>query len=294
MIDQYVSPAELRRLLSALIVVLGFIAIAALFAFMIVPGQRYRAYTADESSIVPVQGESGWLDPTDYPPARRIEIPPIDPATVMKPTPKLLARGKALFTENCVACHGPTGHGDGPGGKGLNPPARDFTSPKGWQNGTRIEDIYRTLQEGIQGSAMVSYDFLRRSDRMALVHYVQSLGHFDHGQSDPAARAALERVFSGSGEVIPNRIPVRSAIDHLIAEYRAITPVDVCPRDADPGSAIEDPRRATLTRDALSSASPAEFARKASLGVPHNGFAPRVDTFGLSQWSQLRLCLAPH
>ena len=240
MIDQYVSPAELRRLLSALIVVLGFIAIAALFAFMIVPGQRYRAYTADESSIVPVQGESGWLDPTDY------------------------------------------------------PPARDFTSPKGWQNGTRIEDIYRTLQEGIQGSAMVSYDFLRRSDRMALVHYVQSLGHFDHGQSDPAARAALERVFSSSGEVIPNRIPVKSAIDHLIAEYRAITPVDVCPRDAEPGSAIEDPRRAALTRDALSSASPAEFARKASLGVPHNGFAPRVDTFGLSQWSQLRLCLAPH
>jgi mono/diheme cytochrome c family protein len=293
MIDQYVSPAELRRLLSALSVVLGFIAIAAMFAFMIVPGQRYQANTADESAVVPVQGDSGWLDPTDYLPTKRIEIPPIDPATVMRPTPELLARGKALFVQNCVACHGAAGHGDGPGGRGLNPPPRNFTSPTGWQNGTRIEDIYRTLEEGIKGSAMVSYDFLPRRDRMALVHYVQSLGHFDHGQSDPAARAALEKVFSGSGEVIPNRIPVKSAIDHLIAEYRPVTGVDVCPRNAGPGRAVEDPRRAALTQDTFAGDSPADFARKASLGVPYNGLSPRVDTYGLDQWRQLRLCLMP-
>ncbi|MBN1612109.1 MAG: c-type cytochrome, partial [Polyangiaceae bacterium] len=173
MIDQYVSPAELRRLLSALTVVLGFMAIAAVFAFMIVPGQRYQANTSDESAIVAVQGESGWLDPTDYPPAKRLEIPPIDPATVMSPTPKLLARGKELFAKNCAACHGNSGHGDGPGGKGLNPSPRNFTSPSGWKNGTRIEDVYRTLQEGIRGSSMVSYRFLPRRDRMALIHYVQ-------------------------------------------------------------------------------------------------------------------------
>jgi mono/diheme cytochrome c family protein len=291
MIDRYVSPAELGRLLSALTVVLGFIATAALFAFLIVPGQRYQANTSDESAIVAVQGDSGWLDPTDYPPAKRLEIPPIDPATVMNSTPALLARGKELFAKNCIACHGPTGRGDGPGGKGLNPPPRDFTSPSGWKNGTRIENLYRTLESGLQGSAMVSYSFLPRRDRMALIHYVQSLGSFDHGKSDPAARAALERVFSSSGEVIPNRIPVRAAIDHLVAEYQPPAPVPPCARDADWNGVIADPRRAALTGRPWVDESLDVFANNVSRGVADNGFSPRVDTFSRRQWNRLRLCL---
>jgi len=40
-----------------------------------------------------------------------------------------------------------------------------------------------------------------------------SLGAFDHGQSDPKARAALENLFASVGEEIPNRIPcVRQSI----------------------------------------------------------------------------------
>ena len=37
------------------------------------------------------------------------------------------AAGKALYTTNCESCHGPTGKGDGPVGKSLNPPPRDYT-----------------------------------------------------------------------------------------------------------------------------------------------------------------------
>ena len=37
------------------------------------------------------------------------------------------AAGKALFTTNCASCHGDGGKGDGPVGKSLNPPPRDFT-----------------------------------------------------------------------------------------------------------------------------------------------------------------------
>ena len=109
MIEQYVSPQEFRRLMSALLAVLGFIAIAVFFGFMIVPGMRYQAHTSDTLAIQPVLGDFGWLDPTDYPSSRKQLIPPIDPKTVMEPTSELLARGKSLFGQTCATCHGAQG-----------------------------------------------------------------------------------------------------------------------------------------------------------------------------------------
>jgi mono/diheme cytochrome c family protein len=222
-LNDYLSPEELKRLASALLVVIGFIAIAAFFGFTVVPGLRYQAHTS-ESAVQAVQGETGWLDPTDYPAKAREVIPPIDPATVMTPNPALMARGKALFAQTCATCHGPEGKGDGPGGTGLTPKPRNFTLTAGWKNGTRLEDIYKTLDEGIKGSSMVSYNYLTKKDRMALAHVVQSLGAFDHGANDPKAIAALEKLFASAGEVIPNRIPVARAVDALCREYAEAHP----------------------------------------------------------------------
>jgi len=223
-ISDYLSPEELKRLASALLVVLGFIALAAFFGFTVVPGLRYQAHDSGEAQVKAVQGETGWLDPTDYPVMAREVIPPIDPKTVMTPNPALMTRGKALFAQTCATCHGPEGKGDGPGGTGLNPKPRNFTQNAGWKNGTRLEDIYKTLDEGIKGSSMVSYNYLSKKDRMALVHVVQSLGAFDHGASDPKAIAGLEKLFATAGEVIPNRIPVGRAVTVLCREYAEAHP----------------------------------------------------------------------
>ncbi|MEM7413361.1 MAG: c-type cytochrome [Myxococcota bacterium] len=38
------------------------------------------------------------------------------------------AAGKEKYTIFCVTCHGETGKGDGPGGAGLQPPPRDFST----------------------------------------------------------------------------------------------------------------------------------------------------------------------
>ncbi|MFD0858751.1 c-type cytochrome [Roseovarius aquimarinus] len=35
--------------------------------------------------------------------------------------------GRALYVENCAQCHGPTGRGDGPWAKGMNPAPSDLT-----------------------------------------------------------------------------------------------------------------------------------------------------------------------
>ncbi|WP_291270456.1 cytochrome c [Geothrix sp.] len=220
-IHDYLSSEELKRLGSALLVVICFIFIAGFFAFTVLPGLRYQAHTTPDAPIQAVQGETGWLDPTDYPATARQVIPPIDPATVMTPNPALMARGKALYAQTCATCHGVDGKGDGPGGTGLTPKPRNFTVKAAWKNGTRVEDIYKTLEEGIKGSSMVSYAYLSKKDRMALAHVVQSLGAYDHGASDPKAIAALEKLFASAGEVIPNRIPVSRAVDLLCREYES-------------------------------------------------------------------------
>jgi len=223
-LNDYLSPEELKHLASALLVVLGFISLVAFFGFTVVPGLRYQAHTTSDATVQAVQGETGWLDPTDYPAMAREIIPPIDPRTVMTPNAPLLARGHAIYAQTCATCHGAEGKGDGPAGKGLTPKPRNFTEPTAWKNGTRLEDIYKTLDEGIKGSSMVSYSYLSKKDRMALVHVVQSLGNFDHGVNDPKAIASLEKLFASAGEVIPNRIPVARAVNVLCREYAATHP----------------------------------------------------------------------
>jgi mono/diheme cytochrome c family protein len=292
MIERYVSPAELKRLLSALLVVIIFLALLAVFAFLVLPGVRNANAPATDMVLSPAGGGTGWLDPTDYPAAAGRTVPPIDPATVMTPNPEILARGQVLYAQNCVSCHGPKGDGDGPAGKGLKPSPRRFTHQEDWVNGTRIDAIYKTLEQGIKGSSMVAYTMLSKRDRMALVHYVRSLGPFEHGPEDPKALRALADLFAHSGEVIPNRIPVPRAMAKLEAE--AGIP-DRIPVALDPalGAAVIDPARAGQTLAQLPgwSASDEALAKGIASGAPGNGFAPGVALYSGVQWRALREAL---
>jgi len=292
MIDRYVSPTELKRLLSALLVVALFIALLAVLAFLVLPGLRNA--NAPDPGVGPAAagGGTGWLDLTDYPPERGRTVPPIDPATVMTPNPALLARGQALFTQDCVSCHGPKGEGNGAAGGALKPPPRNFTQQAGWKVGYRIDEIYKTLEEGIKGSAMVSYTYLSKKDRMALVHYVRSLGSFDHGPEDPKALAEVAERFRSAGEVIPNRIPVAMAMTKLEGEFTAPAGFNAA---SDPilRMAVADPARAAQTLAALPGwrASDQILAQGAAWGAPGNGFNPGVALYAPAQWQELRSAL---
>ncbi|MDR3673126.1 MAG: cytochrome c [Holophaga sp.] len=289
MIERYVSPAELKRLISALLVVIIFIALLAVFAFLVLPGVRNANAPATDMVLSPAGGGTGWLDPTDYPPEAGRTVPPIDPATVMTPNPEILARGQVLYAQNCVSCHGPKGDGDGPAGKGLKPSPRRFTQPGDWVNSSRIDGIYKTLEQGIKGSSMVAYTMLAKRDRMALVHYVRSLGPFEHGPEDPKALRALTDLFAHSGEVIPNRIPVARAMVKLETETRAPAGIPVV-QDPALGAAILDPVRAAQTLAELPgwSGSDAALAKGIAAGAPGNGFAPAVALYSGAQWRSLR------
>ncbi len=293
MIEQYVDSAELKRLLSALLVVLGVIFLACLFAVIVVPGLRNANRPPAAPAVPVVGGETGWLDPAEYPPARGYDVPPVRPEEVLVPTPALLARGKALFEQNCRSCHGSEGRGDGPAAKGLSPPPRDFAEARGWKNGPTIPGIYGTLGVGIPGSSMGAYDYLPAKDRMALVHYVQGLGAFPRGDS-PEALEAFGKQFATAGEKVPNKIPVSLAEERLREEFHAPEPI----RAEGPGAEILRKEAWDLERVALAlrgsqswRTGPEALAAHVLPGVPENGFRPRVATCSAEEWGSLHAAL---
>ena len=98
--------------------------------------------------------------------------PPVDVNKEVNPTPEMIAKGKTLFSTTCTSCHGPEGYGDGVAGATLNPKPRNFHELTGWKNGPKIASMYKTLQEGIPGSAMASFSILPPEDRFNTIHYL--------------------------------------------------------------------------------------------------------------------------
>lgn len=60
------------------------------------------------------------------------------------------ARGKLLYGEQCVACHGATGKGDGPAAAALTPPPPDLAGSAYWK--TASESAIATAIEKGHGS----------------------------------------------------------------------------------------------------------------------------------------------
>jgi mono/diheme cytochrome c family protein len=58
-----------------------------------------------------------------------------------------VAKGKEIFAQRCVPCHGATGHGDGPASASLNPKPRVFADPA-WQSQVTDEYIEKIVKLG--------------------------------------------------------------------------------------------------------------------------------------------------
>lgn len=118
-----------------------------------------------------------------------VKIPPA-PAV----TPERIAAGRQAYTSaKCFECHGETGRGDGPAAPTLVNDdklpiaATDLTQAARFKNGSRPEDVYRTLVTGLNGTPMPSYaDSLEPAQIWDLAYYVLSLS--DAGRRGVAAR----------------------------------------------------------------------------------------------------------
>jgi mono/diheme cytochrome c family protein len=91
------------------------------------------------------------------------------------------APGEALYKKQCAVCHGAKGKGDGPAADFLFPKPRDFSmgsfkvrsTPSG--SPPTDQDIFRTISNGMPGSAMPSFGHLSKKDRGALVAIIKKL-----------------------------------------------------------------------------------------------------------------------
>jgi mono/diheme cytochrome c family protein len=294
MIEKYVDTQELKRLVSTLTVILGGLIITGLFASIVVPGMRNANKPETPTAVAPVIGESGWLDPAEFPPAQGTVIPPVDPKTLLEPSAELMASGKSLYETNCTPCHGSQGRGDGPAAGTMAPRPRNFASPDGWINGYHAPGIYKTLDAGIRGTSMSVFDYLPKKDRMALVHYVQSLGTFPHNTASPQLMNALSQALATAGERIPNRIPVSMAMAKLEREFSAARPLAIQKDDWSPGAellrrVIVDPARASqfLAQSRPWRISYRDLAAAVALEMPGNGFSPSAAALNSSEWQVL-------
>ena len=84
------------------------------------------------------------------------------------------ARGAALFAQNCATCHGEAGDGHGPDAAKLDNPPVAFTDADRARQRS-VFALYQVITQGLDGTAMPSFDGLPTEDRWALAFYA---GHF--------------------------------------------------------------------------------------------------------------------
>ncbi len=228
-------------------------------------------------------------------------IPPIDILKFSVPTPELLEKGKKVFSANCASCHGEDGTGTGPASVGLNPAPRNFTVNENWKNGSSLPGIYQTLQEGIQGSGMIAYDFIVPEERVALAHYIRSTFVVNPPSSTNEELIALDQLYNLSkGMDIPAQIPVKSAMK-ILDEQKSVEVKNISGllekikmMSAESGNKIflnvtSDPVKAITTLSNFKGWKTSEdsFVKSIVANLNQNGFKANVNNLSRSEWTSL-------
>jgi mono/diheme cytochrome c family protein len=101
---------------------------------------------------------------------RRIEVP-----VALLKSGDAVARGRALYRERCMLCHGAALDGHGVRHEGFARPARNFTDPE-WRRSTTPRHIFFAIREGVQGTDMPAWKDLDDQQTWDLVAYILA-GH---------------------------------------------------------------------------------------------------------------------
>lgn len=145
----------------------------------------------------------------------------VDLKLLLNPTDEIKTKGADLFKSNCASCHGAEGKGDGIAGASLNPKPRNFTEDKDWVNGRNFGDMFKTLEEGVTGSGMVSYNYMPVMDRVSLIYYIRTTFMKDAPKVTEDEIAKLDEQYSlTQGKVAAGEMPVDMAIDKIVDENK--------------------------------------------------------------------------
>src|ERR1035437_2612993 len=113
-------------------------------------------------SVPPLPPDAPWVAPKE---ADSLINP-------IKENTAAITKGKALYTQMCVVCHGAKGKGDGAAGAALKPKPTDFSSPA--SSSQTDGALYWKLTEGKK--LMASYKkILKDEQRWQLISYMREL-----------------------------------------------------------------------------------------------------------------------
>ncbi len=225
----------------------------------------------------------------------------IDLSTLLKPSKEQIARGEQLFKINCSSCHGTMGKGDGPASANLNPKPRDFHSGTGWINGRRLSQMFKTVSDGIPGSAMVSFaGALSPSDRIAVIDYIRTFSN-DFPTDSPEEIEAMNKAYHlQEGETVSLQIPLSEAMRQIeeeaipVAKSVAGVMSRISQDQTDRAallfeSVTTDEARALamLAASGFWSKTESDFVMSVTANTIQNGFNPNVARLNAEDWDTL-------
>jgi high-affinity iron transporter len=120
---------------------------------------------------------------------------PLAPRTVPD-----VARGAALYRENCASCHGEAGAGNGPLARGMEPAPIDFTDRARAAERSPFA-LYQVIEQGLEGTTMAGFAQLSADDRWALAFH---LGRYAYPEALAAAGERLWREDAAVRRIVPS------------------------------------------------------------------------------------------
>ena len=172
------------------------------------------------------------------------EVPqPLEFGDATRSNADVLAEGETLFRDlaDCAACHGDGGRGDGESSttleddSGLPVRAADLTENWLFNGGGEVEDIYRRLLTGLNGTPMpsladvVAAGIITDDQLWAIAHYVRSLS-----PEDPPGITEVVRGVLFEGVPLPASVSDEAWDDVERAYLPLVGQIIVMPRWFDP------------------------------------------------------------
>jgi Cytochrome c, mono- and diheme variants len=226
-------------------------------------------------------------------------IPPVDVMKAGISSIESVNKGRELYKNNCAACHGENGMGDGISASMLNPKPRNLHSLSDWKNGSKVTKIYKTLQEGISGSAMASYNYMPPEDRFALIHYIRTFGGNQPQDSKDDLKQLDAAYELSKGMNVTGQIPIKKAMAIAVKESKVQAVEIEQAKKMFKESSIEGAvilRRAandetkvltTLLQNKKSMTSLDELIKVVTADPLHAGFKANVTNLSASEWSEM-------
>jgi len=201
------------------------------------------------------------------------------PVPLAPTTAPSFERGAALYQEHCASCHGAAGDGQGASASELSTPPIAFTDAERARQRS-IFALYQAITQGIDGTAMPSFDSLPANDRWAVAFYA---GHFAFPERAATEGERLWKADSTLHDLLPDlkslagttpaSLAARLGEDNAeaITAYLRRHPEAVVRRQASPLALVRDRLRESLK---AYQAEDRHQARELALSAYLDGFEP--------------------